>query len=816
MEILTQNIRYAVRRMTKAPFFTAVAILSLALGIGANTAIFSLINAVLLQPVPLDRPQELVNIHTRSPDFRWGSVSFPDYRDLEDRTKDVFAGVSDMELGLVQVDADDGSVEPVIAEGVTGNYFSVAGLNPTVGRLLQAEDHVEPGAHPVVVLSHEYWGTHFGADPAVVGQSMRLSGREYTIVGVAPEGYRGYMRGVEPALYLPIYMLDLAQGQEPSYDRRGSQSGFVRARLLPGVGAPQMEAALERVAAELQTEYPGEWPRERSFVHIPTADVIMYPDVDRIVVPAAGMMMVVVGLVLLIACANLASFLLARAADRRKEIAVRLAMGARRGTLIGQLLTETILLSAMGGATGILLSVWALRALQGADLPLPIPITLDLSLDGTILTFSILVSVAAGILFGLAPAIQGTNPAVAPTLRDESAGGGRARGAALRSALVVTQVAVSMVLLVGAGLFARSLQASQALDPGFGDEPVAMLQLAVPAQEYSGDEAVAYLRQLVERVTALPGIEAATLVDNIHLAQLNTQFTGVVVDGIQPPEGRDFHLVDWAVADPGYLDVMGIPLLAGRDFLPSDGPEAEPVVIVNEAFAARFFPGQEAVGQTFTTRQRTVRVVGVARGTKVRSLAEDPRPFIYAPLAQFPSNVAWVLAATRGPADPHLLELVREARGLDPSVIVYDMQTMEEHLASRLLGRSLGAQVIGAFALLAMLLASIGLYGVVSYSVARRTREVGIRLSLGAETGAVVWMLTRGGLRLVALGAGIGLLFAGLLSQFLSRFLFGVPALDPLTFVGVPLFLGGVALLASWIPAMRAARVNPVGALRSE
>jgi predicted permease len=816
MEILTQNIRYAVRRMTKAPFFTAVAILSLALGIGANTAIFSLINAVLLQPVPLDRPQELVNIHTRSPDFRWGSVSFPDYRDLEDRTKDVFAGVSDMELGLVQVDADDGSVEPVIAEGVTGNYFSVAGLNPTVGRLLQAEDHVEPGAHPVVVLSHEYWGTHFGADPAVVGQSMRLSGREYTIVGVAPEGYRGYMRGVEPALYLPIYMLDLAQGQEPSYDRRGSQSGFVRARLLPGVGAPQMEAALERVAAELQTEYPGEWPRERSFAHIPTADVIMYPDVDRIVVPAAGMMMVVVGLVLLIACANLASFLLARAADRRKEIAVRLAMGARRGTLIGQLLTETILLSAMGGATGILLSVWALRALQGADLPLPIPITLDLSLDGTILTFSILVSVAAGILFGLAPAIQGTNPAVAPTLRDESAGGGRARGAALRSALVVTQVAVSMVLLVGAGLFARSLQASQALDPGFGDEPVAMLQLAVPAQESSGDEAVAYLRQLVERVTALPGIEAATLVDNIHLAQLNTQFTGVVVDGIQPPEGRDFHLVDWAVADPGYLDVMGIPLLAGRDFLPSDGPEAEPVVIVNEAFAARFFPGQEAVGQTFTTRQRTVRVVGVARGTKVRSLAEDPRPFIYAPLAQFPSNVAWVLAATRGPADPHLLELVREARGLDPSVIVYDMQTMEEHLASRLLGRSLGAQVIGAFALLAMLLASIGLYGVVSYSVARRTREVGIRLSLGAETGAVVWMLTRGGLRLVALGAGIGLLFAGLLSQFLSRFLFGVPALDPLTFVGVPLFLGGVALLASWIPAMRAARVNPVGALRSE
>jgi predicted permease len=816
MEILTQNIRYALRRMTKAPFFTAVAILSLALGIGANTAIFSLVNAVLLQDVPLERPEELVNIHTRTPDFRWGSVSFPDYRDLEERTGDVFAGVSIMELGLVQVDADDGSVEPVIAEGVTGNYFSLAGLNPTVGRLLQDEDHVEPGAHPVVVLSHEYWGTHFGADPGVVGRSMRLSGREYTIVGVAPEGYRGYMRGVEPALYLPVYMLDLAQGQEPSYEFRGNQSGFVRARLLPGVGAPRMEAALERVAGELRTEYPSEWPRQRSFAPIPTTDVIMYPDVDRILVPAAGMMMVVVGLVLLIACANLASFLLARAADRRKEIAVRLAMGARRRTLVGQLLTETVLLSALGGAGGILLSVWALRALQGADLPLPVPITLDLSLDGTVLAFSVVVSLTAGLFFGLAPAVQGTNPAVAPTLRDESAGGGRARGAALRNALVVGQVAVSVVLLVGAGLFVRSLQASQGLDPGFGDNPVAMLQLAAPAQDYSDEEAVLYFRQLAERVADLPGIEAVSLVDNPLLAQLNTQYARVVVDGIQPPESMEFHLVDWAVAEPGYLDVMGVSLVAGRDFLPSDGPEAEPVVIVSQAFADRFFPGQEAVGRTFTMRERTVRVVGVTRDAKVRSLTEDPRPFVWGALAQFPRNLVWVLAATRGPADPHVLPLVQEARALAPGVIVYDMKTMEEHLASRLLGRALGAQVIGAFALLAMLLASIGLYGVVSYSVARRTREVGIRLSLGAETGAVVRMLTRGGMRLVALGSGIGLLVSALLAQFLSRFLFGVPALDPVTFVGVPLLLGTVALLASWIPAMRAARVNPVGALRSE
>ncbi|UCC26562.1 MAG: ABC transporter permease [Gemmatimonadales bacterium] len=816
MDLVIQNVRYAVRRMGKAPFFTLVAVLSLALGIGANTAIFSLVNAVLLQDVPLERPEELVNIHSRSPDFRWGTVSFPDYRDLEERARDVFVGVSIMELGLVQVDRDDGSVDPVLAEGVSGNYFSLAGLDPALGRLLQAEDHVEPGAHPVVVLGHQYWSTQFEGDPEVVGRSMRLSGREYTVVGVAPEAYPGTLRGLEPALYLPIYMLDLAQGQEPSYERRGNQSGFIRARLHPGVGIPQMEAALERVARELQAEYPGEWAPDKVFAYIPTADVIMYPDIDRIMVPAAGMLMVVVGLVLLIACANLASFLLARAADRRKEIAVRLAMGARRGTLVGQLLTETVLLSTLGGAGGILLSVWALRVLQGADLPLPIPITLDLSLNGTVLTFSVLVSVAAGIFFGLAPAIQGTNPAVAPTLRDESAGGGRARGGALRSALVVAQVAVSVVLLVGAGLFVRSLQASQELDPGFGNEPVAMLQLVAPAPDYSGDEAVLYFRQLAERVAALPGIETVSLVDNPHLDQLNTQFTGVVVDGVPPPEGRDFHTVDWAVAEPGYLELVGIPLVAGRDFLPSDGPDAEPVVIVSQAFADRFFPGQDALGRTFTTRQRTVRVVGVARDAKVRSLTEDPRPFLYAPLAQFPTNLAWLLAGTRGPADPHVLSLVREARDLDPSVIVYNMKTMEEHLASRLLGRELGAQVIGAFALLAMLLASIGLYGVVSYSVARRTREVGIRLSLGAETGAVVWMLTRGGMRLVALGAGIGLAVSGLLAQFLSRFLFGVPALDPVTFVGVPLLLGAVALLAAWIPAMRAARVNPVGALRAE
>ncbi len=816
VDTLVLNVRYAVRRVARSPMFTAVAVVSLGLGIGANTAMFSLVNATIIRDMPFERPDELVDVYEAAEGFTHGTLSYPDYEDFVEGTTDVFAAVGGTQLALVPLDSDDGA-EMLFGEAVTGNYFSLLGIEAARGRMISEEDHVAPGAHPVAVLAHDFWISRFGADPEVLGTDLRIGGRSYEVIGVAPEEFAGSLRGIEPAAYFPIMMIDqLNNSTTRMLEGRGNQSFFGKARLLPGVGMAQAEAAAERVGLRLREDYPDYWGADKGFVMVPTADVIMNPMIDRFIVPAAGMIMAVVGLVLLIACANLASFLLARAADRRKEIAVRLAMGARRRTLVGQLLTETTILAALGGLVGVAVAERALALLLSADLPLPFPITLDLSLDRTVLGFSLLVSVGAGLLFGLAPALQSTNPDVAPTLRDETAGGGRARGAFLRNALVVSQVAVSVVLLVGAGLFLRSLDASRRIDPGFGDAPTGLMQIVVPADRYDEDEGRAYVRDLSDRIAALPGVAEVGLIDNIPLQQLNNQNVRVNVDGVEPPVGRDYHLVDYAEIDGDFLDAAGIPLVSGRGFGPADRADTEEVVLVSEEFARRFFPGSDPVGRTVVVNGDPVRVIGVTADHKVRTLGETSRPFVYRSYEQSYSSFVWFVARTTGDADRLVVEMMAEARALDPGMVVVAAKTMERHLAIMLLGRELGALVVGGFALLALLLASIGLYGVVSYAVARRTREVGIRLSLGADSGSMIRMLTGSGMRLVAAGAVLGLLVSAAAAQLLSRLLYGVPPLDLPTFVGVPLVLAAVAFLASWIPARRVTRIDPVGALRAE
>ena len=816
MDVLSQNFRYALRRLAGAPFFTAVAVLSLGLGIGANTAIFSLVNAVILRDLPLEDPGSLVDIYAESPGFSHGAFSFPDLQDLERGTTDIFGTVASFRLALLQVTSDDGAVEPLAAEGVTGTYFSLFSEPPRAGRYLGPEDHVAPGAHPVVVLGYGYWQRRFGGDPGVVGEEMQIGSRSYRIVGVAPEELVGSLRGIVPELYLPMYMISEAQGAAPDYESRGSQSLFVKARVRPGVELARVEAGLARFSADLRRDQPDEWSSDERVVFVPTDDVIMNPMVDRYLVPATGMLLAVVGLVLLIACANLASFLLARAADRRKEIALRLALGARRRTLVGQLLTETLLLAFLGGALGVGLAVVSLQALVAADLPLPIPITFDLSLDRTVLGFSLLVTFVAGLLFGLAPALQGTRPDVAPTLRDETAGGGRARGAALRNILVSLQVAVSVVLLIGAGLLIRSLQASQQLDPGFGGSPTALVQLAAPVARYSNEEAGAFFEELTERIEARPEVSGATTMANIHLNPMNTTMIRVRVDGVAPAGDRDFDLLDHSEVGPDFFSTMELPIVAGREIVADDRPETDSVAVVNEAFVQRYFPDGDALGRTVVLNDVPSRVVGVAANARIRQLGEDPRPFVYTSLAQRPGRLAFVLATTPGDAQALVRTLMSEARNLDPQIIVYEGKTLERHFAALSLGRELGARVLGGFALLALILAGVGLYGVVSYAVSRRTREVGIRAALGAERGTVIWLLTRSGIRLVLIGGTVGLGLSALLSSLLSRLLYGVAPLDPVTFIAAPLALGIVAVLASWVPAMRAARVDPVTALRSE
>ena len=811
------DARYAVRRLAQSPGFTLTAILSLALGIGANTAIFSVVNAVLIRKPPLERPGELVDIYSSRPDFAYGAFCYPDFEAIREGTREVFAELAAIRLAPVHADRED-VIETLFAELVSGTYFSTLGVRAQLGRTITPEDDVAPGAHPVAVLGHGYWQRVFGADRDVLGKQVRLNGHPYTIVGVAPEDYAGTLRGLAPAFFIPITMLNQMQPSgEDLLRERGDQSLFIKGRLRPGATIEGARISAAAVASRLQQQFPSDWGADDKIVLVPTEEVVIYPPVDRFVHASAWLLIVVVGLILLMACANLASFLLARAMDRRKEIAVRLALGATRRTLVGQLLTETVLLGLLAGVAGVPLGVWLLKLLLAADLPLPVPISLDVGLDGRVLGFSLVISLVAGALLGLAPALQSTNPDIASTLKDETAGGGRPGRARLRNALVTAQLAASLVLLIGAGLFLRSFRAAQAVDPGFGRDPAALLSLAVPTNRYSDEEGRLFTRALLERFRRSPGVAAVGLTSNLHLNTVTRQWISVNVDGVEPPAGRDAYDIDRATVNAGFFDAVGIRILRGRTFNDADHEDAPRVAIVNDVLARRFWPGEDAVGRMLRRPEgQDLLVVGVASNAKVRSLGEAPRPFVYLPYSQ--AYASWVTLIARTSLDPEStgLELLRAARAIDPDIWVWEVKTMERHLGIVLFPARLSATLLSVFAALALTLASVGLYGIVSYSVSQRSREMGIRMSLGANSGQVVRLLMGSAMKLVAFGGAVGLALAFLVTRTLDRLLFDVGTLDPVTFAAVPALLGSVALLAAYIPARRASRVDSVSALRSE
>ena len=816
MERLLQDCRFAVRRLAKRPGFTLIALVSIAIGIGANTAIFSLVNSIILRDLPLQRPAELVEIYKAMPRFTHGPVSFPDLRDIEREGSEVFTGVAAFRLAFVQEDFQ-GGIDALPAEVVTGNYFPLLGVPALHGRTLLPSDDVVPGGHPVIMLSYGYWQRRFGGDPAAVGREIRLNGRPFTIIGVAPRAFTGSLRGLSPAIYGSRMMVGQLNGlsDENELEARGNQGVFPKARLKPGASLGQAEIVLARLERSLREQYPGQWQRDNKIVTVATADVIMNPMIDKVIVPAAILMMVVVGLVLLIACANLASFLLAQAADRRKEVAIRLAMGAERGRLVRQFLTEAAMLAAIGGGAGVLLAAALLGALERGNLPLPIPIELDLRPDGRVLLFSVLLTAVAGLLFGLAPALQATKPEVAPTLKNEGAGGGRPNRFNLRNVLVVVQVAVSLLLLVGSALFLRSFRARLDIDPGFGAKPAVVLNLHAGGTGRAQDEARGFFRSLRRELVALPGAEAVGLTGDLHLSPMNNSSTDVTVPGIDPPPGRSAHAVNVTDVDAGFFDAVGVRIVEGRAFLDSDrdGPR---VVIVSETFARKFWPGRTAVGQVFTVGTVPQTVVGVASDAKVNSLGEEPTPFLYRSYDQRPSTGMTVVVRTAGNADGFVAKAVAVARRLDPEVQVIEAKTMERHLASMLLPHRLAAWVISAFGALALLLAAIGLFGVVSYAVSTRSREVGIRMALGAEPQSVVRLLMGGGLQLVVVGTVIGLGLSLVAGRALSGVLYGVQSTDPVAFVVAPVVLVMVAVLAAWLPARRAIHISPVRSLKSD
>jgi putative ABC transport system permease protein len=810
------DVRYALRRTRKHVGFTAVAVVSLALGIGANTAIFSLIDAVMLRRAPVPHPERIAQIYESQPGFKYAPFSYPDYVSFRNGAHGIFSQISVAQFAGVPRDLGD-HVETLFAELVNGDYFPLLGLAPEAGRLLGPEDDGAEGAHPVVVLSNDYWRRAYGGNPNVVGREIRLAGRAYTIVGVAPADYEGTFPGIAPALFAPIGMINQLQaGTGDQLHDRAGHAVFLKVRLAPGASMAQLDAFTSAFAAEMRQRFPKNWTAATSLEVVPETRVAVNPMIDSVVVPAAATLMAVVGLVLLVACANLASFLLAQARDRRREIAIRVALGANRWPLVRQFLIEALVLAVLGGAAGVALSRIALNALLRVDLPVPLPITVRVGLDGRVLAFAMVAVVVAALLIGVLPALQATRPDVVEVIKSENTGGGPRRRVTMRSALVVGQIAVSLVLLITAGLFLRSLQAREHIDPGFGHAPAAMVWFGFPAGVDSAARQRLMLDDIEARARRIAGVRAVGAIDNMLLTVTSTQDEYVNVPGFEPPKGEPGFDVDYAAVDSGFMDAAGVRLVRGRGIEASDGPAAPRVAVVNEVMANRFWPGSDPVGRTFRVDSAVFRIVGVSQTTKVRSLGEAPRPFFFMPLAQHPSSYLTLVARTQGDAGAGAIRLVAALRGADPSLMVTQTTTMARHLAAMMLPTQLGAVAFALFAAVALALAMIGVYGVVSYAVARRAREVGIRMALGAAPPAVVRLLMREGLTIVGAGCVLGVVLAAAVTRALQSLLAGVTAVDTLTFVAAPLLLLAVGLLATFIPARQSTRTDPVRVLRAE
>jgi predicted permease len=814
-----RDLKYAARMLIKAPGFTAVAILSLALGIGANTAIFSLINAVLLRPLPVEDASTLVSVSEtdqRNP----GNLPVSDlnFRDLRAQNA-VFTDMGAFAFAQVNYSNGAGEALPVAAQVVTANYFSLLGAQPALGRGFLPEEELK--ASPVAVISQGFWERTLGSDASIVGRTITLNRTPFTVIGVAPKNFSGTLLGGGPAVWVPRSMHAVMQPGFDWYDQRRGLFLFAFGRLKPGVTLEQARSNLRAVFANLEQTFPVD-NKGRGAVAVPLLDARLNPNGQgpNIVVQLSTVLMGIVGIVLLIACGNIANLLLARAGKRRREIAIRLALGAKRSRLIRQLITESVLLSFCGGVAGLFVAYWSLTALVAAKLPLPFPIDDSLALDPRVLAFTGALAIFTGILFGLVPALQASRPDVVPILKNElvpSAAGRRgiAGLVTFRQVLVMVQVAMSLTALVGAGLFLRDLVAAQRVDPGFETSGVLIADVNLGREGYTPERAQLFYDQVAEKVAALPGVQGAALAQNAPL-------TGGFLRSVFP-EGADTTTKDRILIQvndvtPGYLQTIGIPIVQGRDFTKADTATSPRVVVINQTMAEQFWKGKDPIGRRFKFfgDNDYSTVIGVARNAKYNGVQEQPLPFIYLPLKQNFTPAATLHVRAGGDAS-RLAGAVRAAvRELDPTLTLFNVRTLEEQIQQSLQPQKMNVILLTTFGLLALLLAAIGLYGVASYAVAQRTREIGVRMALGAQPSSVLSLVLRNGMVLVAIGLAVGLVASYFVADALTALVVGVNPHDPLTFVATPALLGSIALLASYFPARRATRIDPLLALRTE
>jgi macrolide transport system ATP-binding/permease protein len=816
MEALIKDVRYALHTLRKNPGFALAAILTLGVGIGLNTAQFSIVDSVLWRPLSVEQPDRLAIVYATGREPGYGRFSLPDYRDFseaaafESLTASTIAGVT-LRIG------DD--ARTLFGQAVTPSYFDTLRPRPALGRFFGSEVELSGEHAAAVVLSHGAWRKYFASDPGIVGRAIDLNGSAFTVVGVAGEGFRGsYNFWFAPEFWLPIRALPLLdQDNAATLEERGASFVHIVGRLRDGATFSEAEAQLGAIAEQLAKNYPAT-NRDRVPHVLPELATRPEADTAHVAQLALGVFQALAGLVLLVACANVSNLLLARAAGRRKEIAVRFAVGASRGRLIRQLLTEGLVLSGLAAVLGVALAVLLIRRLSGVEMPTFYPLALDLSVDVRSLLFAILVATLTALAFALVPALRTSGTDLVPALKGESArGGSRSR---LMGTLVAAQVAVSLVLLVAGGLFMRSMHEAQRVPLGFRTDHALLATLNLDQPGYDRGRQERLVLDLAERVAALPDVSGTS-----YAAPLPMEFSSG--GGLIYPEGRELtgdaesgERIAWTHVGPDYFGVMETRIVAGRSFDRGDDAQGKQVAIVNQTLAEAYWPGQNPIGRTLrfgSPESEPVEVVGVAQNGKYRAVVEPPMPYVYLPLLQGEIDGPTLIVRTLGEPEATAPAVRAALRSLDPTVPLLEVKTLEDLIEGRaMIAFRIGAGMSGSVGILALGLAMIGLYGIVTLGVTRRTREIGIRMALGAERRRVIAMLLGQGMRLVIIGACIGVGLSLLVGRVLGGLLVGVDGADPATFAVVVGTLTAVAAVATWLPSRRAARVDPSRALRTE